>query len=130
MLVITFVFLFVRCQGGQEMPWDKAQTNVDGTKWLASAVEDDTIYELYFMNGQYLLKYYYKYNNGWLTIKGSYAQDGTKITFEKKNMVTWGFFFVEEGEISLNKMRVPLYNDNYWSDKEYHSTLDFMMVIE
>ena len=121
---VLFVFLFSSC-AEEEMPWEKAQKDVNGTEW--SAIGDDTVYSLKFENGTYAIKYTSTSNSG--TIRGNYTQNGTKIQFEKKTMVTWGFFFIETGEIQTNRMKVPLYNDNYWSDKEYRETLDFILLI-
>jgi hypothetical protein len=125
-LIITLVsaILITGCQE-EEMPWEKAQRDVNGTEW--SAIGDDTVYSMKFENGIYTIKYTNTSGSG--TIRGNYTQNGTKIQFEKKIMVTWGFFFIETGEIQTNRMKVPLYNDNYWSDKEYRETLDFILLI-
>ena len=123
-LAVISAVLLIGCQE-KEMPWEKAQKDVNGTEW--SAIGDDTVYSLKFENGTYAIKYTSTSNSG--TIRGNYTQNGTKIQFEKKTMVTWGFFFIETGEIQTNRMKVPLYNDNYWSDKEYKETLDFILLI-
>lgn len=124
-LLVTVLSIMTLCSCEKEMPWEKAQKDVNGTQWLA--VGDNVAYDLKFENGKYTLEY--TYGNSTLSIRGNYSQTGTKISFEKKMMITYGFFFIEEGTITLNRMEIPLYNDNYFNDREYHSTLKFTLII-
>ena len=127
-LAVISAVLLIGCQE-KEMPWEKAQKDVNGTNWSAIGEDSEhTIYNLSFSNGKYTLKYTSMSGSG--TATGSFTQNGSKIKFEKKMMVTYGFFFVEEGDIKSNKMSIPLYNDNYFSDREYKETLEFILLIE
>ena len=128
LVAIVSAALFSSCQE-EEMPWEKAQRDVNGTEWVTVGDDsENTIYNMTFENGKYTIKYTSLSGSGRIT--GNYTQNGANIQFEKKTMVTYGFFFIETGEIKTNKMNVPLYMDNYWSDKEFRETLEFTLIIE
>ena len=124
LLMLMPIMALCSCEK-KEMPWEKAQRNVELTEWVAVG-EDDTCYELSFVNGKYFLKY--TYDGDALMARGTYKQTGNKIKFEKKEMITYGIFFMEEGTISsTGEIKVPLYQSCYLSDRLYKYDIKFIL---
>lgn len=110
----------------EENLFDKVQSDVSNTKWLAVNGADS--YELTFSNDKYTLEYNLSNGDNY-QVNGTYSQNKNLITFQEKQFIIYSIMTLKTGEITkAGFMNVPVYYDHSYAETDIVFTLKFTPV--